>query len=157
MEKDTVLEYFSQTRANLLKILGNLSPEIIVSAPVEGVWTIKDILGHITAWEIPLINPMQNLAAGFDFSPDIVTDGEKYNQDHAHKRENLSLNEIRKEMDEVRASIMETAARLPDTVWSTMYPAPWGGEDTLLRLIDGLAWHENEHTQTIKKWLGDMK
>lgn len=153
MKKESVLANFTQTRTKLVNLLNQIPVKGIDSTSVEGIWTVKDILGHITAWEIPMVEPLQELASGGNFSPTVITDGEKYNLDNAKKRETMSLEEILAEMEAVRTTIMETAARLPEEAWDFIYPAPWGGEDSLVRLFEGLTWHENEHTHAIQMWL----
>ena len=153
MDKDEALAAFEQTRRQLLTILANMPDRIDLTDPVEGEWTIKDILGHITAWELTLIQPMQSLIMGKPFSPEIVQDGEAYNRDHAQRRLNLPIDEINKEMHQVRGELIRLAAQLPDAVWQNVYEAPWGGRNTLSGLVYGLALHESEHTHAIVKWL----
>ena len=153
MDKLTALNNFEQSRLDLSNTIKSLPPEKIVSIQVEGNWTIKDILGHITAWELALLKPMQSLAVEGVFSVELVTDGEGYNQDHANHRKDWSLEKIQLEMDEVRNKILDAAAKIPDEEWSKSFPAPWGGEGTLANHIHGLAWHENEHAEVIQKWI----
>jgi len=157
MEKNIALELLSQTRKNLIHGIDQIPIETINSIPVEGIWTVKDILGHITAWEATLVQPMIKLAEGSEFASTVISDGEKFNQDQACRREHMTLEEVKAEMLEVRLALTAAAALLPDEIWNKIYPAPWGGEDNLSRLVEGLAWHEDEHTQAIHKWLGEGK
>ncbi len=49
--KDELLSKLSANQAALWQALAGVSEEQIVSAPVVGVWTIKDAVGHIAYWE----------------------------------------------------------------------------------------------------------
>ena len=157
MKKNIAVELLSQTRENFIHTIDQIPIETINLIPVEGTWTIKDILGHITAWEATLVQPMIKLAEGGEFASTIISDGEKFNQDQVYMREHMTLEKVKAEMLDVRLALTAAAALLPDEAWKKIYPAPWGGEDNLSRLVEGLAWHEDEHTQAIHKWLGEGK
>ena len=48
-----------------------------------------------------------------------------------------------------RSELFTLAEWLAPSDWARIFPAPWGGEGTLAQMIDGLAWHEEEHTRSI--------
>ena len=152
MKSEDTLEYLNQTRTRLYQTLEDLSNEIICSVPVEGSWTIKDILGHISAWEITIIKSLESLASGGEFSPDIISDVEPFNLAQVNQRRTFSLDQVKSELQEGRDAILKVAERLSDKAWNAIYPAPWGGQDTLTNLIAGLADHEAEHTKIISGW-----
>ena len=151
MDKETSLNHLIQTRDHLLGVVKEIHASQMVNRKLEGSWTGKDILGHITAWDITLLDPLNKLASGGSFVPDNIPDGELYNLQQAEMRHEQDLSEVIEEMKHVRSEILNTCEKLPDIYFERTYPAPWGGEDTLAGMLNGLAWHENEHLESIQR------
>ena len=51
MTKEEALARLAESRRALHQAIEGLSKEEMTQVQVEGVWTIKDLLGHITSWE----------------------------------------------------------------------------------------------------------
>lgn len=152
VNKQDALTRFSQSREELLEALNGLDDTDCTGSRVEGVWTIKDLLGHITAWEIAFLIPLRSCLAGNPFSPEDILDHDAWNADQARKRSKIPLQEVLKEMISAREQILSLVEALSDEQWSEVLPAPWGSQETLAHMIDGLAWHEEEHTSSILEY-----
>jgi hypothetical protein len=46
---------------------------------VEGVWTIKDVLGHIASWEEICLEPLRRYADGGPFEVQVIEDDLAWN------------------------------------------------------------------------------
>jgi uncharacterized damage-inducible protein DinB len=146
------LESLKRSRGALLATLKGLTETEINTMPVEGIWSIKDVLGHIVAWEFTLVGVLQALNTGSKLTPVIILDPESFNKEEARKRKERSLEAVLKEMDRVRQIIVNASGQLSEDQLNQILPAPWGGEGSVGHLLEGLAWHETEHTKTIQSW-----
>jgi uncharacterized damage-inducible protein DinB len=153
MNKDEALARFSVSRQALLVTIARLSEFEIIGFPVEGTWSVKDLLGHLAAWERTLIEPLSVFAAGGAFTPEIITNHDAWNKEQSEKRIAASLAQIKEELEFVRREILASSAGLSDSQWEMVFQAPWGEQNSLSEMISGLAWHEEEHTKSIQKFL----
>jgi hypothetical protein len=151
MDKTNAINQLIQSREKLHRIISEIPSREIDARKLEGSWNAKDILGHITAWDITLLNPLKKLASDGSFVPEEIPDGERYNLQQAEIRRDRELSVIIEELEQVRQEILKIGKQLPEQYFERIYPAPWGGEDTLAGMINGLAWHENEHLESILK------
>ena len=148
--KDQALFRITSSRRSLWICLQDLSQEKLISTAVEGVWTTKDLIGHISAWDCSLLEPLKIYLERGTFSPEIIPNHDVWNAVQAEVRKNRLLNEIIEESNLVREELLSTALKLNELQWSALFPAPWGGNETFAQMIDGLAWHEEEHTKSIQ-------
>jgi len=150
--KQDALARFSKSREELLKNLDGLTDTDCTGPQVEGIWTIKDLIGHISAWEITFLTPLQAYLAGNSFCPEYIPDHDSWNADRARERDKVPMQEVLEEMVSIREQILGLVGALSDEQWSEVLSAPWGSQETLWQMIDGLAWHEEEHTSSIQKY-----
>lgn len=51
MDKEVALTRLAESRQALRQATQGLSEDEMTQAQVEGVWTVKDVVGHVTSWE----------------------------------------------------------------------------------------------------------
>lgn len=147
------LERLHQSRQALLKLIQPLSEAELKGPPVEGIWTIHDVLGHIAAWEKALLEPLQVLVQGGEFTPQVIADHDAWNAVQASLRKTWSAAQLLQELHDTRQALIAAAEQLTPEQCGRLFPAPWGGDDTLPAMLDGLAWHEEEHTRAVRAYL----
>lgn len=157
MDKEKALEEFARSRAELLKSIEGLSERQMTQEAVEGSWTIKDILAHLTSWEKTLLVPLIDYAQGGEFLPVVIPNDLAWNEQQAAGWQDKSLQTVITELHDTRQEILEQANKLRPAQWEVRLPAPWRSHGTLADLISGLSWHEDEHLETIHKWLEKNK
>ena len=149
MEKEKALSKFNHSRQSLLKAIAGLSDVELTTIQVEGIWTVKDLLGHITAWEITLLEPLSAFLNGKPFEAEEIPDHDAWNAEQAARCSPLSYSEILVKMGVTRQELLNRAEKLSESQWHQTFRAPWGDQNTLIEMISGLAWHEAEHTKSI--------
>ena len=147
--KEQHLLRIKDSRLLLWTCLHDLSQEELTTIPVEDLWTSKDLIGHITAWDISLLNPLKIYLESDAFSPEVIPDHDVWNALQAEMRKLRTLVEVMEESMQVREELYIAVGELSESQWRTAFPAPWGGMETFAQMIDGLAWHEEEHTKSI--------
>jgi len=149
MNKDTAIQRAQASRLALLKAIEGLSTGQRDSAPVEGIWTAKDLVGHICAWEESLVRPLRGYLENGSFTPEEIPDHAAWNALQAAQRAGRAFEQVLQEAISTRSELFSLAKWLAPSDWARIFLAPWGGEATLAQMIDGLAWHEEEHTRSI--------
>lgn len=114
-------------------------------------WAIKEIIGHITAWEIVIHKAIQAFTAGDPPYFLLEQDFDRFNADAVRARGNWSLEEVLQEWKDIRADLRKTVEVLPPDLLQEEMVLPWGSERTLAELIEILAEHESEHMENIIK------
>lgn len=153
MNKRETLDQLVKSRLVFLHTIDGLSESQISQIPVEGTWTVQDLLAHLATWEKACLLPLRSYAAGGAFIPELIPDDLAWNEAQSQIWRRQSFPEILAEYQAVREEIMALMSALPEDRWAVKLPAPWGGEATLAELCSGLIWHEStEHLKSITQW-----
>jgi hypothetical protein len=127
----------------------------MIQVQVEGVWTIKDILGHIASWEELCQEPLQRYADGDPFEAEVTKDYLSLNPILATRKRNTPLAVILDELDAIRQELVAATSKLSAEQWVQRVLFPWGDEGPVAEMLDELYEHELEHVYAIQKWRGD--
>ena len=117
-------------------------------------WTIKETIGHITAWEIVIHKAIQAFSAGDPPYFLREQDFDRFNQQAVDYRAAWPLDQVLQEWKEVRLGLRDTIQGLDPTLLDQELVLPWGSERTLVELIEILGEHEGEHMENIIKVTG---
>jgi uncharacterized damage-inducible protein DinB len=152
MTKEETLARLAESRQALHQAIEGLSEEEMTQAQVEGVWSIKDVLGHITSWEETCLEPLLRYADGGPFEVQVIEDYLAWNDEQAARKRDVPLDTILDELVTVRQGLVEAASRLSAGQWKQRVPFSWGGEGTIADTLEGLRVHEMEHVHNIQQW-----
>ncbi len=155
MTKEQTLTALAQSRQALHQAIEGLSEQEMTQVQVEGVWTIKDVVGHVTSWEEVVLQPLRRYADGDPFGTDVIEDYLAWNDEQAALKKDIPLDAILEEANTIREELVATANRLSAEQWEQELTFPWGDTGTLSKGLGGLAWHEKEHVETIQHWRDD--
>jgi hypothetical protein len=151
MEKDieTLIEEIDQIRLEMKDAVNRIDPGKIIYPG----WTIKEVIGHITAWEIVID---KGLIAFLKGDPPYFLneqDFDIFNAEAVNYRSDWSLEEILKEWADVRESLLNTIRKLKEDDLDVEMVLPWGSERTVAELIEIAGEHEAEHMEDVSKLL----
>jgi hypothetical protein len=156
MELSEEIEKISKSRKHLMDVIERIPAEILQAPETVGLWSIKDVVGHITAWEVACLVPMQVYASGGVFDNLVLGSHDDWNAVQVQKRDGMTTQEVFKELKSVREGLLEAVRKIPADHQKDMLNMPWGEETDLAGMLSGLAWHENEHTKEIRKALDKL-
>lgn len=154
MTKEETLARLAESRRALHQAIEGLSEEEMTQVQVEGVWTIKDVLGHITSWEETCLEPLRRYADGGPFEVQVIEDYLSWNDEQAVRKRDVPLDVILDELATVRHGLVEAASRLSVGQWEQRVPFSWGGEGTIAGVLDVFYRHELEHVHHIQQRRG---
>ena len=152
MDKRVLLEHLTGARADLLAAIEGLNETEMTTLPVAGVWTIRDILAHVSGWAAWDLAGIRTILAGgrVNFSP--IQDVDTFNARLVAERSGWSLDRILAEMRDTQAALQELLAGMPDE--DLFHVGPFQGPywKNLAGWLQ-VAWeHEAEHAAQIRTW-----
>ena len=155
MEKYTsqmndLVAYIDEARQKMDAIASETDPALEICPG----WTIKEVIGHITAWEIVIHKAIRAFTAGDPPYFLREQDFDLFNQGAVEYRSAWPLDQVFQEWKDVRAVLRETILGLDPTLLGEELVLPWGSERTLAELIEILGEHESEHLEQIHKLNG---
>jgi uncharacterized damage-inducible protein DinB len=167
--KQICLEQLESSRLRLQNAIRGLEPEVCASAPVEGYWTIKDILGHIVSWndefrrEIEMI--LQGQHPGFEYIISFENDYRDWNQQQYERKRGWPWQRI---LDDLQRDHLEAVAlvqRLEPEQYELRGVIPWspaarerpeepspGDTESIETLVSAHGWHAGGHIEAIMRW-----
>jgi hypothetical protein len=153
-----ILKYGHQT---LLKSVAGLpEPDCEVSG-VCGVWSVKDIMAHMTSYE-HLLAEVLNTFLGAEFGPymsEMAQTGDAFNDVQVERRQNRSMAEVLAEYNDAHSQVMELAARIPAETYRANGTMPWYGAEYCLD--DYIVYtdyaHKREHSAQVNVYRDQLK
>ena len=152
MTKEETLARLAESRQALHQAIEGLSEEEMIHVQVEGVWTIKDVLGHIVSWEETCLEPLRRYADGGPFEVKVIEDYLAWNDEQAAHKRDIPLDVILDELATIRQGMVDAASRLSASQWEQRVPFSWGGEGTIAEVLDVFYRHELGHVRSIQQW-----
>ncbi len=133
----------SKMMAQLVKI--DLQPDIYP------LWTIREMLAHLSGWDAAVIDLMRAVLAGQTPATLAAHGIDVYNAESIAARESLDYDQVYREYIEVRKTLIELLRQFPDESLSKEYVLPWGEPGTMLDIVNIWGPHEEEHADDLKK------
>jgi len=150
MTLEEALARLAESRRALRQAIEDLSEEEMTQVQVEGVWTVKDVLGHITSWEEVLLEPLRRYAEGGPFVAEVIQDDLAWNDEQAARKREVPLAAILEELAAIRRELVETAGRLSAGQRAEKLLFPWGEKGTVAQGLGVVGQHEMEHVEHIQ-------
>ena len=155
--KTRIMARIRSGRTQLEQQLEKLTENQMLVPNVEAAWSVKDILAHITSWEILLLDRL--LATANGTPPQIPPihnwdDVDKYNADTYTRNKDRELAVIQEEFQAAHQKVLETLAAFNDA--QLIQPAPLSELDLppIWRVIaENTYEHYQEHLEAIQNWL----
>lgn len=138
----------------LADVVNQLTPTQL-TMPLDGDWTGKDILAHITAWEQRLLELLQRGRAQPDgFTMEGVEDWDVDRMNEAYYEANRARPqvEINHDFYQVHEQLMAELALWPDDLDHPQWSA-WRGGSPLWQIIPGDTYeHYDEHIGVLRRY-----
>jgi hypothetical protein len=156
MTRVEILRALERDRTNLLAVLVDIPEQVMVTQPVVGDWTVKDLLGHIAMWQQVGVQFVAGYRAdgvpkSLGFDDDAAVDA--HNQREAAARRDWPLARVRVELDFAQRALISAVESLTDEDLGKPLPPPWPSGTTLEYLIAINSYtHDPDHVEQIKKW-----
>jgi L-amino acid N-acyltransferase YncA len=157
MNQRELLAVVEDTWRRLDEATDGLDDAAMTEPGVVEQWSVKDLLGHVTAWEQMALLHVEQARRGETPTGLGETTLDQYNAREAAKRRDWSLQQVRQESAETRRQLRAMLESMTDEEWTTVHgegerAAPlstWVGRALA---GDELGTHAAEHAQQIRAW-----
>jgi len=153
MTKATLLEQLQAEHQAFQAVLAPLSEAQMTTSGVTPLWSIKDVLAHVTVWERFALDRLQAALHGTE-PTFLVTDedGDRVNAQFYEEARPLSPSAVLAAFRDTHQQMLETIQALSEVDLATPGRFPW--------LEGGTLWevartdpHSEEHRLAIQAWL----
>ncbi|NDJ76409.1 MAG: DinB family protein [Chloroflexi bacterium] len=155
MPKVDVIANLRTARARLLEAIDGLTDDHMLQVGAVGIWSVKDVLAHLVAWEAELVTALSRLEQHKRTPPRIVEieDIDEWNDDQYRVSAARPVDDIWEDFEGVHKHLIQAVEDLDDRTLDDNRRWPWMEGEPLSYLIDENAiWHEEEHAEDISNW-----
>jgi len=148
--KAVLLAALAAAREELLAAVALVPIDERASRPVCGIWTLKDVLGHIADWELFGAEGLRQMAAGQAPQVEHIQDIDSWNRAHAEARHNQPWEVVWSDFQETRQGLLEVLEGMSQAGLSRFYPFPWGPDGTPYQWVHVYFDHDRTHARGLR-------
>jgi hypothetical protein len=150
----TLLQHaLDASRSALMTLIDVVPMDQRESLPVTGVWTLRDVVGHIADWDELAVEATMTMEANQRIVWEQIDYGEGWNQFHAAARSDQSWQRVFRNFVDVRGTVVtELAERVMEPDLGRRLPSPWGGQMTWYVCLAIPCRHDMEHVEALLAW-----
>lgn len=153
MTRDELMDALRQARARLDSAIEGLSPDELTTPGPVGDWSVKDLLAHVTAWDVDLLTNLGKVKRG-QKPGRTAWDGagiQAQNEAWHAELKDRALERVLADYDGVHQQLLRQVENLTDAELAA--PAPWLQGRPLFRyFVDHVVTHEAEHGAELEAW-----
>jgi hypothetical protein len=140
--RQRMLSLLDKTRHETRALLASLDPERTIHAD-KRAWRVRDIIGHLGAWNWEAVRSLQAYAAGSEYFC-IPPEGQyyDYNGPAADERKDWTMEQVWAEYETAHDQLKSNVASLPDEKWDGEMLYPWSQRGTVEYFITVMMAHE---------------
>jgi hypothetical protein len=157
MSKSDLLEQIRNEHGRLEETLARLTHPQMLLPGVDGEWSVKDALAHISTWERWMIRWTNSLLAGDKPESPEPWDVDRMNADIYARVKGLTLAEVLEEFHQSYWDSLALAESLSEKQLQNTYNDTWPKGPLWTGIAANMNWHYKEHRIDIQKWLDTRK
>ncbi len=157
MDQQQFLEVLTQSWRAFDEAIAGLDDAALTEPGVVGDWSIKDLLGHMAAWEQQAIAHIEQWLGDERITSIVGPAVDQFNAAEVERRRKWSLAEAREEHAATRQRLLVALNSLPKVAWTSVVQLD-SGRRTLGEIVagdlsgDGPADHAAEHARHVVAW-----
>ena len=142
-------------RAEFLALAALVPPGERETRPIEGDWSLKQVLGHLSDYERLGVVALRQVAAGREPAYErTIADFESFNAERGLAWAALPWAEVWATYVATRRALLEVALTLDDRALARSFVAPDLETTTACGYLLDMAGHEQEHADALRRALG---
>ena len=126
-----------------------------------GVWSVKDIIAHLTSYERVLVDVLATFLGGGStpYLAKFTEPGGQFNDSEVEARKEKTIKEVLAEYNDTHTQVMTTLAQIPVETRRQTGTLPWYGMDYALDdfLVYAYYGHKREHSAQIAAFRDRLK
>ena len=153
VRKQDILDELSAARADLMDALHGLLPEEMLIAGVVGIWSIKDTLAHLVAWESEVVTALNHVQNRHIPRLLQIEDIDEWNEEQYHVNVRRPLEAVLADLDSVHRMLHSMIADFDERALTDNRRYVWmEGEPLVFLIEENVLLHEREHADEIRRW-----
>ena len=157
MDKQRLLTYMHAAYADVQQAVADLSRHQLTQPGVEGEWSVKDIVAHLTFWHHRMVEGLDKGLCGEAPWPSEEDGGaelDRINLRAFYASKDRPADEIVHEFAEAHARSVAAVAALSEDDLTSPRRFPWMEGKLLWEFVAGETYeHTHEHMQPIRAWI----
>ena len=163
MNKKELIEQLQAERARIEALLAELSEEQVGAGGVQGDWSVKDVVAHLTTWERRGTEWIRSIVQGEE--PQVPMPGyswrdlDRLNLETYQQNRLMPWRDVLAEFQQSFPLLMEQVQALGEEQLDETFQAEWTG-DQVVSARQIVAWrylHYRSHGGHIQAWLENLK
>jgi uncharacterized damage-inducible protein DinB len=151
--KSILLAALEAARRELLSAAARVPAEARASREVCGIWTLKDLLGHLADWEEVGVEGLRMMAQGRPPDVEEVTDIDGWNREHVAARRNQPWDQVSADLHETRSELAAVLKGMSEERIPRWYRFPWGARGTAYDWLVVFVTHDRDHARDLREIL----
>lgn len=153
MNKHELIEQIRTERGLLEETLARLTHTQMLLPGVDGEWSVKDALAHISTWERWMIRWTNSLLQGETPDTPEPWDVERMNAETHARVKDIPLGDVLEEFRQSYWDSITLAENLSEEQLQTVHDDTWPMGPLWSGIAANTNWHYKEHRADIQKWL----
>lgn len=137
-------------RRHFLDALTGLMEEDMVSIPVCGHWTVRDVMAHILSWDEEAYRTAENWTKERPWQEGALYDDE-WNEIEVAKRRHMSVIDLADGLATYHRKWLRLFDQATNADLVAMSTAPWGERMALISFFYEMASHDAAHTPDLRR------
>jgi uncharacterized protein (TIGR03083 family) len=150
--KQRIRDQLAESRAYLLSVAGQISPDQVFASTENPAWNVHDLLAHLAGAERGLQGTVQRFLAGQSLPEGFSLD--YWNQRQVEKQKERSVTDLLAGLEASRIDTLALLDSLTDEQLAVRGLHPAGFETSVGGIFRVMAMHELDHGQEIALALG---
>jgi hypothetical protein len=157
MNKQELIAAMKNSRQQFTAALEGIPEEAMLEPGLDGEWSVKDLLLHLTMWEAELIQMLWQVQQGT--KPTTAhfqrTEMDQLNQQWQQENRERALDMVWNDFRGVRSQTIRRVEAMSDADLKNVERYPWLKGRALWKWVAGDTFeHEAEHLKQIQEWKG---
>jgi hypothetical protein len=152
-KREEILQKLESSHALMMAQLN----EIDKNRKIYPLWTIREIVAHLSGWDDAAIGFVNALIKGEAPPTPAMRGTTVYNDETVSTREGLSYDLIVREYIDTRAKLVGLIKQITEEMVVQPSILPWGAEGSLESIFQVFGPHEEEHASDVKKIIEENK
>ena len=145
MDQEETIQFFRNDHQKLKDVISKLTESRIATDKVQGSWTVRDILAHISAWNWEIIMQAEGVLSGIRPWHNSKTEAE-FNREAVKTRESWPVEKVISEGDESFDALISKIESFSEEDWNFELDEEWpeGGKVSIPSIF-GYRYHDEGH------------
>src|SRR5215831_3985265 len=156
MNAADILKYGHRT---VMRSIDGLPDSAWDTGGVCGVWSVKDIIGHLAAFEHVLVDVLNSFIGGPNTGYLGKFETQEFNDSQAALRHDRPFKDVLAEYTDTHEQVRALVPRITPEKWREVGTLPWYGKEYALDdyIVYAFYGHKREHCAQIDKFRDTLK